>query len=117
MSRILIVDDDRTTTRLLQTFLELDGHTVEVSSAGADAIRLILESKPDAVLMDYRLGDGITGLDVIKKVRTEAEFSKLPIILTSGMDIEYEAKESGATSFLLKPYDPDMLSKMIAEMA
>jgi CheY-like chemotaxis protein len=48
-------------------------------------------------------------VDIIRDMRKDEQLCDLPIIMTSGMDVEYEAMEAGATAFLLKPFDPDEL--------
>ena len=108
MVRVMIVDDDRTTVKLLQTLLELDGFDVVAVPRGADVLPRIEESKPDIVLMDYHLSD-IHGVEVLRDLRKRAAYAQMPIIITSGMDVEDEALKAGATTFLLKPFEPDDL--------
>jgi DNA-binding response OmpR family regulator len=111
----MIVDDDRTTVKLLQTLLELDGFEVQAAGRGADVMPGAREFKPDIFLMDYHLSD-TDGVDVIRELRASDEFAVTPIIMTSGLDVEDEALEAGATRFLVKPFEPDELPGLFNEL-
>ena len=104
MAKIMIVDDDRTTVKLLQTLLELDGFNVHVVGRGADVLPQAETFQPDIFLMDYHLAD-TDGVEVIRELRASEQFANTPIIMTSGLDVEHEALEAGATTFLVKPFE------------
>jgi DNA-binding response OmpR family regulator len=104
----MIVDDDRTTVRLLQTLLELDGFDVSVAPRGEDVLPLARTVRPDVFLMDYHLSD-MNGVEVIRHLRADPTFARTPIVMVSGMDVEKEAIKAGATTFLVKPFEPDDL--------
>ncbi len=101
----MIVDDDRNTVKLLQTLLELDGFDVAIAPRGADVIPVAEEALPDIFLMDYHLAD-MDGVDIIRELRVHETFANTPIVMTSGLDVEDEAREAGATTFLIKPFEP-----------
>lgn len=111
MAKILIVDDDRTTVMLLQTLLELDGFQVHTVARGGDVPAAITAHEPDLLLMDYRLID-MDGLEVIRRLRANPAMARVPIVMASGMNVEFEAREAGATAFLVKPFAPESLSKL-----
>ena len=111
MSKVMIVDDDRTTVRLLQTLLELDGFDVSVAPRGGDVLPLAREVQPDVFLMDYHLTD-MDGVQVIRHLRADPTFASTPIVMVSGMDVETEAMKAGATMFLVKPFEPDALPEL-----
>ena len=104
----MIVDDDRTTVRLLQTLLELDGFEISIAPRGQDVLNLAGETQPDLFLMDYNLSD-MTGAEVVRTLRADPRFAETPIVMTSGMDVEQKALAAGATIFLVKPFEPDEL--------
>lgn len=121
MAKILIVDDDRTTVKLLQTLLELDGYEVGVAPRGADVLPTALEFQPDIFLMDYHLSD-IDGVEIVRDLRGGAgggAFVKTPIVVASGLDVEDEVIEAGANAFLVKPFEPEdlppLFNRLIAE--
>lgn len=104
----MIVDDDRNTVKLLQTLLELDGFEVVVSPRGADVVSMAEQTHPDIFLMDYHLAD-MDGVDIIRELRAHADFATTPIIMTSGLDVSEEAMAAGASTFLVKPFEPSDL--------
>ncbi|MCB9455507.1 MAG: response regulator [Anaerolineaceae bacterium] len=108
MPKVMLVDDDRNTVKLLQTLLELDGFEVEVATRGADVIPTAEQVNPDIFLMDYHLSD-MDGVDVLIELRKHDRFSSTPIVMTSGLDVEDEVREAGANTFLIKPFEPGEL--------
>lgn len=108
VAKVMIVDDDRTTVKLLQTLLELDGYDVSVAPRGGDVIPLAEQVRPDLFLMDYHLTD-IDGVEVIRDLRAHTDFAATPIVMTSGLNVEREALAAGASAFLIKPFEPDQL--------
>lgn len=114
----MIVDDDRTTVRLLQTLLELDGFEISVSARGGDVLTLAEKFNPDLFFMDYHLAD-IDGVEVLRDLRASVEYQNIPIVMTSGLNVEDEVMKAGANAFLIKPFEPDELpglfNRLIAE--
>lgn len=104
MSKVLIVDDDRTTVTLLKTLLELDGFEIETTGNGADVAAAVASFEPDVILMDYHLAD-MDGVDVLKELK-QGEHAHLPVVMASGLDVENEAIAAGASTFLIKPFEP-----------
>lgn len=115
MAKVMIVDDDSTTVKLLETLLELEGFEVVTARRGGDVVPLVEQSFPDIILMDYHLTD-MDGVDVVRDLRGRAEFADLPIIITSGLNVESEARDAGASMFLLKPFEPDELSGLFKQL-
>lgn len=115
MARVLIVDDDRTTVRLLQTLLQLDGFEVSTAAKGGDVVAVAEKDRPDLVLMDYHLAD-MDGVQLIEILRRHPSFGKTPIVVASGMNVERESKAAGATEFLIKPFDPGYLPKLFHKL-
>lgn len=111
MAKIMLVDDDRTTTSLLQTLLELDGFDVVVVSRGADVMPALEKSAPDVVLMDYHLTDA-HGVDILRQMRASARWHSLPVIMVSGMNMRDEVMAAGANEFLIKPFEPNELPQL-----
>lgn len=105
LPKVMIVDDDRNTVKLLQTLLELDGFDVVVSPRGGDVVAIAEQTAPDIFLMDYHLAD-MDGVDVLRQLRAHDRFAGAPIIMTSGLDVSEEVMEAGANTFLVKPFEP-----------
>lgn len=112
----MIVEDDATSVKLLKILLEeVDGFEVSVARKGADVLPLAEQNKPDVFLIDYHLLD-MNGIDLIKTLRGTAQFAKTPIVMASGLDVETEALGAGANKFLVKPYEPEDLSRLFNEL-
>ena len=105
MPKVMIVDDDRNTVRLLQTLLELDGFEVVVSARGGDVVPAAEKTLPDIFLLDYHLAD-MDGVEVLRALRAHSRFSGAPIVMTSGLDVSEEVMQAGANTFLVKPFEP-----------
>lgn len=99
---------------LLATLLELDGFEVFPKTEPGDLVQTLREDQPDLVIMDVFLANS-DGIELLRRVRSTAEFEHLPVIMTSGMDVEDRCLEAGANGFMLKPYSPPDLIDMIRE--
>jgi len=110
---IMMVDDEPIIIESLQMFLEDAGYQNFVTTNEPKrAINMLVIKKPDIVLLDVMM-PGITGLDILTKMRQEEALKHVPvIILTSATDSETKLKalELGATDFLAKPVDPSELA-------
>lgn len=109
LPKVMIVDDDRTTTSLLKQLLEMDDFEVMVVPRGLDAFQKAQEFRPDVFLVDYYLAD-IAGVEFVRQLRASKDFLTTPVVMASGRDVEREAKEAGANLFLVKPFEPDQLA-------
>jgi DNA-binding response OmpR family regulator len=114
MAKVLIVEDDHTMVSLLATLLELDGFEVFPTTQAGDLDEKLRNNQPDLLIMDVFLTNG-DGIELLRKLRSTPEFSGLPVIMTSGMDVEEQCLEAGANGFMLKPYSPPDLLSMIRE--
>jgi DNA-binding response OmpR family regulator len=64
------------------------------------------------MLMDVHLGRK-NGVDVLTEMRKQDDLKEMVVIMSSGMNMEYECKDAGANAFLLKPFMPDDLIAII----
>jgi len=114
MSKVLIVDDDRTMVSLLKILLEMDGFDVSNLSMGGKLIEKVRDEKPDLILMDVFLSDA-DGKEVLAELRNTKDLADLRVVMTSGMDLADQCMDAGADAFLLKPYTPEQLMKIIQQ--
>jgi DNA-binding response OmpR family regulator len=114
MNRIMLIEDDETMRLLLKTLLELESYEVIQPATTNEEllIRSVYEKKPDALLLDVHL-KGINGINILTKLRSDPEMKSLVIIMTSGMDMTEECMRNHADGFLLKPYMPNELLKIL----
>ena len=110
--KVMVVDDDRTMVTLLRTLLELDGYQVVQPTNAASVLESIVAERPDLVLMDVFL-KGHDGIDLVRGLRKLPELAQTPVVMTSGMDVSEQSLAAGANSFMLKPYDPEVLLQTI----
>jgi nitrogen regulation protein NR(I) len=113
MSKILIVDDEANVLVAFEKLLSVAGHTVLVSRGGEEAIGVIAQDRPDAVVLDVRM-PGMNGLDALTAIKRE--HPRLPVIVMTGqgtMETAIEATKRGAFDYLLKPFDPAAMLQLI----
>ena len=103
--RVLVVEDDRKISDLLQNYLRASGYEAEAAYDGRDALRQIERQVPDAVILDWML-PGLDGISVCKAVRA---FSDVPILmLTARIDVvdRLLGLDTGADDYVCKPFAP-----------
>jgi CheY-like chemotaxis protein len=104
MKRIVVVDDQPILGTIYRTKFIAEGYQVDVAADGEQALDRIQRSKPDLVLLDLNLPK-IDGMEVLKRLRAQASFVTLPIIVFTGnlrSGIAEEASAAGATMVLSK---------------
>ncbi len=100
---------------LLKTLLTLEGFQVNVfEGMDKDVIQFLLSEKHDVLIMDIHLRTH-NGIDITRSIRSHPDLNYLKIIITSGMDQSTKSLAAGANSFLLKPYMPDDLIRLLRE--
>jgi two-component system sensor histidine kinase/response regulator len=110
-SRVLLIDDCRVTAVTVTKYLEPLGFDVRVARTGEDGLRMALESRPDAILLDRRL-PGIDGVEVCRRLRLADSTRDTPVLMitsTSDTRARVEAIELGADDYVVKPFEPDEL--------
>ena len=106
--KILIVDDDLDTLRLIGLMLQHQGYRIVAASSGIQAIALSQGDKPDMVLLDIMMPD-MDGYEVARKLRSDPATSSIPIIMFTAktqVDDKVEGFEAGADDYLTKPTQP-----------
>lgn len=109
-ARVLVVDDEPVTCRLLAFNLGKEGYLVETAGTGEDALQMMEENLPDLTLLDLML-PGIDGIETLRRLRRFAP--ELPVIvLTAHGSVEnaVAAMKLGAQDFLTKPFQPERLA-------
>ncbi|MCG2714670.1 MAG: response regulator, partial [Candidatus Marinimicrobia bacterium] len=104
--RILIVDDDEQIREILGEYIKIQGFEYETASDGIEALAKI-KLDIDLVLIDVNMPK-MDGYEVIKRIRSEAEFRDLPIIMVTSMasrEDRLRAVQAGANDFVAKPID------------
>lgn len=93
--KILLVEDDQFLSSLLKNRLEKESLLVVVADDGQKALDILKKEKPDVVLLDLIL-PGISGFDVLEKIRAESTTKALPVIIISNLGQEEDRKKVAA---------------------
>lgn len=107
--RILVIDDEAALRQTLARILQRAGHDVTTAESGEMGLSLLANASFDLVYMDLRM-PGMAGLDTLKAIH--ASQPNLPVILFTAqpdMQSAVEALRLGATDYLLKPLQPEIL--------
>jgi two-component system alkaline phosphatase synthesis response regulator PhoP len=119
LCHILVADDEPHIGRIIKMKLEQGPFRVTLAYDGQEALDVLNADDPvDLALLDLMMPK-LSGLDVLREIRTQEKFRALPcIILTAGGDAKHErdALSLGATQFLTKPFSPKKLYALIARL-
>ena len=114
--RILAIDDDRLLCELVRTTFELEGFQVDTAYDVIEAERVLVGSRPDAILLDIGL-PGIDGIFYLERLRETPHTSRIPIVAISGSDeAGRSARAVGAQAFLRKPFSPLELIALVTPL-
>lgn len=103
--RILIVDDDLSSLRLLTEILTERGYVVHPTSCGEMALRFVESSLPDLILLDIKM-PGLNGFEVCRRLKTDERTLAIPVIFITGLgDLADKVKgfQAGGVDYLTKP--------------
>ena len=103
--RILVVDDERVVTEVVERYLRLEDFEVCLASDWNEALRIAREWAPDLVVLDLML-PGVDGLEVCRRIRQE---DQMPIIMLTAKGEEVDrivGLELGADDYVVKPFSP-----------
>jgi diguanylate cyclase (GGDEF)-like protein len=109
--RILAVDDDPVSLRILEHHLTKDGHTVQRAMNGRQALIMALESSPQMIVTDWNMPE-MDGLELAKSLRRSNESRGTYILLLTGREEEdrvVEAFDAGVDEYVVKPFNPKIL--------
>jgi len=107
---VLVIDDEVVIVKLLETFLESQGYQTFRAHSGEEGLNIIENNKIDVVIADIRL-DGISGLDVLEKVKADKPDCEVIIITGFGtQEIAIQALRRGAIDYIEKPIRMDELT-------
>ena len=114
MTRVLVVDDEVLTRRLVRTVLEANDYEVLEAADGAAALDLVASHRPDLVLLDVAM-PGIDGIEVCRRVNGSCKV----VMLTAHDDVATEraSRDAGANAFLAKPFSSVELIDRVETMA
>lgn len=103
VSRVLVVEDDARLAATLERVLVAEGHEVEVTGDGLDALRRARLRAPDLAVLDVML-PGADGVTVCRRLRETAQFPILMLTALTGTEHRVRGLDSGADDYLVKPF-------------
>ncbi|KKB64186.1 chemotaxis protein CheY [Robbsia andropogonis] len=121
---VLAVDDSPAMRLILDATLEAAGYQVTLAEDGREGLAKAVAATAvggrvfDLVLTDHNM-PGLTGLELIAGLRHLAPYAETPILLLTtedGEDFKAAAREAGATGWLLKPLDPQVLTEVLVSV-
>lgn len=117
MKQVLVVDDSHVIRRLVEVVLSQVQLDVVTVATGTEACELLESDTPDMLILDVGLPD-MSGWDILEFVRSVPELGKVFIVMLTGRsdadDID-RATELGADAYLLKPFRPDELRRIVVD--
>ena len=111
VKRLLLVEDDRALAELITFHFERAGYDVTRTGDGEEALILVEELKPDLMVLDWMI-EGISGIEVCRRLRRRGTNANLPIIMLTARgeeDDRVRGLETGADDYITKPFSPKEL--------
>jgi two-component system, OmpR family, phosphate regulon response regulator PhoB len=106
--RMLLVEDDRPLADLVAFHFERVGYSVTRTADGEEALILVEETRPDVILLDWMI-EGISGIEVCRRLRRRSATSNVPIIMLTARGDESDrirGLDTGADDYVTKPFSP-----------
>ncbi|MEN2994878.1 MAG: response regulator [Thermodesulfovibrio sp.] len=113
--KILVVDDDKTTRKMISLILKSKGYEVVTAENGLEALQKIGLERINLILTDMNM-PYMDGIEFIRQVRANPEISNIPIVMiTTEADEEEKRKafEAGVDDYLVKPTTAEQISESI----
>lgn len=115
---ILIVDDSDSIREVVSFTLESAGHQVMKAVDGQDALKFLNGTNIDLIITDLHMPN-MDGIELIRAVRADDKYKFTPILFLtteSQTDKKLQAKEAGATGWIVKPFVPEKLLAAISKV-
>ena len=112
---ILTVDDSATMRDMIVHTISSAGYSVLAAKDGLEALEKMRGNPVDMVIADVNMPN-LNGIGLVREIRKEDRYKKLPVLLLtteSGSDMRNMGRAAGATGWIVKPFDPEMLISFI----
>ena len=111
LAKILVVEDDKSISDLITLHLKKNDFEYLVVHNGEDALSHLDNFMPDFIILDWMI-PGLSGLEVLRRIRNKQEYKNLPILLLTANNSEQDkiiSFESGLDDYITKPFLPSEL--------
>ncbi|EMN7318572.1 response regulator [Vibrio vulnificus] len=115
MVKILAVDDSVSIRQMVSHTLKDAGYDVETANDGSDALQKSKTTKFDVVISDVNMPN-MGGFELVRAMRAIPQYKFIPILMLTtetSPEKKMEGKSAGATGWLVKPFNPDILLKTL----
>lgn len=116
--KILIVEDDSDVSAVVELTLQSAGYETMLVTDGKIAWEQIQKKCPDLVILDWIL-PGLTGLEIIEKIRTNIDTKQLPVIFLTAVQDEFKARTAmlhEIEGYMVKPFGPEEMLKLVQKV-
>ena len=114
--KILIVDDEETSRKILSLALNGQNRTLIYAVDGAEAVETALKEKPDLIIMDIDL-PRMNGYEAARRIKAEEGFADVPVVAVTARTVKFSgdmAKEAGCDDYITKPYRLNFIRSRLA---
>ncbi len=114
MATLLVVEDELEIVDYLRDYFKMHGVEVIAAATGEEGLALLEQKKPDMVLLDMKLGAGISGMEVLR--RAKGLNSKAQIVVVTAVDdqnVADMARGLGAAGYVTKPLTMQEIEKVV----
>ena len=118
MAKILIIDDDAETIKLLESIMQLNGHEIKSVFDSKKAISVAEAFTPDVILLDIMMPD-VNGITICKLIKSGSKTNRTKVVMISALNDEDTKRDSinaGADQFVSKPIIPRVFSQQIKDL-
>ena len=115
--KILVVEDDLVSQRVVSARLEINGYDVITAQDGEEGLKKAKEESPDLLILDLMMPK-MTGYEVCRMLKFDDKYKDIPIIVLSALERQDErekAVKAGADAVFVKPFDLELLLVKIRE--
>ena len=115
---VLVADDDVDALGVVAFGLERLGYKVIRAHDGEEALKVVLEGRPDIAILDVMMPK-VNGYDLVRMIRSSEEVDDLPIVLLTARAGEFDRRfgfEVGADEYVRKPFSPKELEDRVDEL-
>ena len=111
--KILVVDDDIAAQKILQAFLVSKGFEVETAADGLAGLEKMRQARPDLVVLDVMM-PRMDGYGFVLEMKKDAKFRNVPVIVLTAREMMRDVfMQEGIKDYVVKPYDPEELLKIL----
>ena len=119
MGTILIVEDSLSEMELMSHYLRQGGYMVINAVTAKDALRMVIEQKPDVIITDVVM-PGISGFELCRSLKKDPITEGIPVIICTSKNLEIDrlwGMKQGADAYLTKPFTKEQLIRAVQLVA